>query len=641
MLLLSFPLFVQAAPQEWSLLSPDGKLAVTVQLSDGQLSYSIVHDQTPVLQEGRLSMQLSDGRAFGTHIRSLSAKRSEGNISKSTPIYRKQSVSENFRALTLKAKNHAIEFMAFNEGLAYHFVSNMKDSLYIKDEQCSLLFPDDLPSFYLPLHKLDSDFQSFYEHTPLSSIATEEVLAPQLVVELNDGKRAFFTDFNIRDYPTMFLQHPSGNMLSGRFAKYPDEEEAHGGNLTRLRVKTTKDYIAHVSGQRAFPWRVLLVTTDDAHLLNNDVLCCLADPAEGVLSWVKPGKASWEWWNACNLTGVPFRTGVNNDTYKYYIDFASRNGIEYILMDEGWTLRQQPMDLLKTIPEIDLPMLIAYAKERGVGIILWSDFLPLDRNMEHIISEYARMGIKGFKIDHINRNDQKVVDFVERTAKMCAKYHMLVDFHGVFPPTGLQFTYPNVLNYEAVMGLEITKGRKELDLVTHECIVPFTRQVVGPIDYTQGAMRNATKADYHASRTSPMSQGTRCRQLAEYVIFESPFNMLCDSPTLYEKNQPSMNFIGKVPVVWDETRVISAKMAEYVVIARRKGHSWYLGGITNWQKRTIDIDLSFISGNHIQLYCDGVNADKNAEDYQVTTIPFAKHLTIEMAPGGGFSAIID
>jgi alpha-glucosidase len=286
------------------------------------------------------------------------------------------------------------------------------------------------------------------------------------------------------------------------------------------------------------------------------------------------------------------------------------------------------------------PELVEYARQRNVGIVLWADYHPFDQNMEAVVSTYSKMGIKGFKIDHINRNDQKAIDFAWRAASMCAKYHMIIDFHGVFPPNGLQFTYPNVLNFEAVLGLETVKWTKKYDGVTHECTVPFIRQVVGPIDYTQGAMRNATQSNYAPCNSSPMSQGTRCRQLAEYVIFESPFNMLCDSPTNYEVNQPCTDFIAKVPTVWDETRVLSARVGEYVIEARRKGGVWYIGGITNWTPRDITLDLSFIKAGKIVLYRDGVNADRNAEDYCVENLPFNGSLKVHLAPGGGFAGII-
>ncbi|MBP3774236.1 MAG: glycoside hydrolase family 97 catalytic domain-containing protein [Bacteroidaceae bacterium] len=632
-----------AGQRSWSVLSPDKQLKADVFIEKEQVYFTLSHGQTQVLLPSRAAMRIQRGTVLGENVsRSVKTKQGSARVTRDTPFYRKSQVDEAYTWFLLQDRKWGIEFRVFNGGMAYRFVTQFKDdSLYVEDERNEFCFAADFEMCYLPLRGMDTDFQGLYKQAKLSSISADEMIAPQCLVRLDDGKCALVTDFNVRDYPTMFMQSVGGNILHGYYPKYPKKEEAFGKNMTRSRVLERQDYLAHSIGKRTYPWRVVLVTGSEAELLDSDVLCCLADPCElKDVSWIRPGKASWEWWNACNLTGVDFKTGVNNETYKYFIDFASQHGIEYILMDEGWTLRQQPMDLLRTIPEIDLPMLVNYGKEKGVGIILWSDYLPFDADMERVVREYAQMGVKGFKIDHMNRNDQKVVKFAERAAKLCARYHMIVDFHGVFPPTGLQFTYPNVLNYEAVLGLEAVKGKKELDLVTHECIVPFTRQVVGPIDYTQGAMRNATKDGYFGNRIQPMSQGTRCRQLAEYVVFESPFNMLCDSPTQYEANPQCLDFIAEVPVVWDETKVLRAELGKFIIVARRKGTVWYVGGITDWDEREIDLDVSFMKGREVKVYRDGVNADKNAEDFRVENIPFSGKLQVHLASGGGFAAVV-
>lgn len=641
-------LFAMAFPPLWvfpannfRLTSPNGKLTAVVKVVNGKLVYDLSSDGNTVLASSSLAMRLSDGKTLGEQVKNPKVKFANRKFRIKTPIYRCASVNEACNVMTVDCGKYAVEFEAFNGGMAYRFVTHYRDSVVVADENDDFALPGNDSIYCLP-SGFGSSFEGCYEHKALADIDRESLLAPQLLVQLACGKRLLFADYDVQDYPGMFLKvDGSGRGLHSVFAGYPKKEEETGTDGTRLKVTERENYIARVAGTRTFPWRFVLVADDDAALLTTNVPCCLAAPNRVAdVSWIKPGKASWEWWNACNLKGVDFRTGVNNDTYKYYIDFASRNGIEYILMDAGWTKSQHPLDLLKTIDAVNIPELVEYARQRNVGIVLWADYHPFDQNMEAVVSTYSKMGIKGFKIDHINRNDQKAIDFAWRAASMCAKYHMIIDFHGVFPPNGLQFTYTNVLNFEAVLGLETVKWTKKYDGVTHECTVPFIRQVVGPIDYTQGAMRNATQSNYAPCNSSPMSQGTRCRQLAEYVIFESPFNMLCDSPINYEANQPCTDFIAKVPTVWDETRVLSARVGEYVIEARRKGGVWYIGGITNWASRDITLDLSFIKADKIVLYRDGVNADRNAEDYCVENLPFNGSLKVHLAPGGGFAGII-
>ncbi|WP_394370739.1 glycoside hydrolase family 97 catalytic domain-containing protein [Pedobacter endophyticus] len=356
-------------------------------------------------------------------------------------------------------------------------------------------------------------------------------------------------------------------------------------------------------------------------------------------SWVKPGKVAWEWWNHWGLSKVDFEAGINTKTYQAYIDFAAKNGIEYVILDEGWAVDKKA-DLFQVVPEIDLKKLIAHAKAKNVGIILWAGYYAFERDLEKVCKHYAEMGVKGFKIDFMDRDDQQMVDFHYRAAAVAAKYKLMLDFHGTYKPTGINRTYPNVINFEAVHGLEQMKWTgPELDQVTYDVTFPFIRMVAGPVDYTQGAMRNATKRTHRGINDEPMSQGTRCRQLAQYVIFESPLNMLCDSPTNYEKEQESTDFISAIPTVWDQTVALDGEIGKYIAIARKKANHWYVGAMTNWDDRKLDIDLSFLGeGNYVaEVYRDGVNANRIASDYkkETITIPANRKMTISMAKGGG------
>ena len=415
--------------------------------------------------------------------------------------------------------------------------------------------------------------------------------------------------------------------------------------MVQEKIDSRKDYIAECQPFEKFPWRVVAVSSSDKELTDSDIVWKLATPAADTdWSWVRPGKVAWDWWNAWNIKGVDFEAGVNNDTYKYYIDFAAANHIEYVILDEGWAVKYAN-DLNQVVPEIDLEELVAYGRERGVGIILWAGYWPFAKDMENVCRHFSEMGIKGFKVDFMNRDDQPMVDWYRRAAEMCAKYHLLMNFHGAYKPTGLQRTYPNVVNFEGVHGLEQMKwSDPSVDQVTYDVTIPFIRMLAGPMDYTQGAMRNATKKNYKPIRTEPMSQGTRCRQLAEYVVFESPLNMMCDSPTNYMAERECTDFIAAIPTVWDETVALDGKVAEYVVMARRKADTWYVGAMAGWDGREMEIDLGFLPEGEYSMtvFRDGVNAHRIASDYKkvTTDVPSDRKMKIKMAPGGGWAAVI-
>ena len=464
-----------------------------------------------------------------------------------------------------------------------------------------------------------------------------------IVAEGEGGKKICITEADLVNYPGMYLSNTDGDSaLEGVFAAVPDKVEQGGHNMLQGVVKSRKPYVAECGSGEVFPWRIVIVSEKDAELADNDMVYRLASPADENIdfSWVKPGKVAWEWWNDWNLYGVDFETGINNETYKYYIDFASENGIEYVILDEGWAVNLEA-DLLKVIPEIDLRMLSSYAESRNVGLILWAGYWAFDKDMEEVCRYYSEMGIKGFKVDFMDRDDQEMVRFHRRAAETAAKYGLMLDFHGTYKPTGLHRTWPNVVNYEGIHGLEQMKwSSADTDQVEYDVTVPFIRFVAGPADYTQGAMRNASRANYLPVNTEPMSQGTRCRQLAEYVVFDSPLNMLCDSPSNYLQEPECTEFIAGVPEVWDETRVLDGCISDYIVTARRSGDVWYVGAMTDWTPRSLDIDLSFLGEGvyDTEIFCDGPNASKAARDYRKTVsdnLTSSSAVAVNMAPGGG------
>jgi len=642
-----------SAAKTYDLKSPDGKIAVRVDVGADAVTYSISRDGKELIAPSPLSLTLADGRVLGrkASVRKASAKSVDEIIE--APFYKRSAVEDRYNSLTLTFKgDYGIDFRAYDDGAAYRFRTSMKDEITVTDELVDIRFPEDFTTLvpYARDGKKEpglaryyfNSFENTYSTQPVSKVADDRLAFLPILADAGTAK-IVITEADLEDYPGMYLYNPTGGKaLRGNFAPYPAKEVQGGHNELQLLVTEREDFIARTSGTRTFPWRVFAIAGRDIQLADNDMVYRLAAPSRVEdVSWIKPGKVAWDWWNTWNLYGVDFKSGINNETYKYYIDFAADHGIEYVILDEGWAVNKKA-DLFQVVPAIDLPELVAYGKERGVGIVLWAGFYATERDLERVCKHYSEMGIKGFKVDFLDRDDQKIADFTYRLAETAAKYRLFLDMHGYHKPAGIQRTYPNVLNFEGVFGLEQMKWTSEkTDMVTYDVTIPFIRMLAGPMDYTQGAMRNATRRNFRAVGSEAMSQGTRCRQLAEYVIFESPFNMLCDSPTNYLREAECTEFIASVPTTWDETVGLDGRVGEYVSIARRKGDTWYVGGMTDWNARTLTIDLGFLGEGAYtaELFRDGVNADKAARDYkrESVEIPADRKLTVKMAPGGGFA----
>lgn len=641
-----------AAQKRYSLKSPDGKLLTEITVGK-QIEYAVSHEGDQLLLNSPLSMQLADGTLLGVDAKVAGVKQKSVTDEIKAVNYKKSVVADRYNELEIRFRgNYRLIFRAYNEGVAYRFVTDMKNSFVVASEQVQFNFPGN-PKAYVPYVKKQSvtkesfdkqfynSFENTYQYINLSDWDTWRLAFLPLVVEGPAGKKICLTEADLLSYPGLYLtNHNKANSLTGVFAPYPKEIKQGGHNNLQGEVQSFESFIAKCEGQTAFPWRVIIVSENDYELTNNDMVYKLASPNRlPDVSWIKPGKVAWDWWNDWNLYGVDFKTGVNNETYKYYINFASDHGIEYVILDEGWAVNKKA-DLLQVVPEIDLRMLTEYANSKNVGLILWAGYWALNRDIEGICKHFSEMGIKGFKVDFMDRDDQPMVDFHRKTAEIAAKYQLMIDFHGTYKPTGLQKTYPNVINFEGVHGLEQMKwSPATVDQMAYDVTIPFIRMVAGPFDYTQGAMRNATKNNYRPVNTEPMSQGTRCHQLAQYVIFESPLNMLCDSPSNYLAEPECTTFIAEIPTTWDETVALNGEIAKYVTIARRKGDVWYVGSMTNWDARSMELDLSFLGdGNYTaEVFKDGVNASRVAKDYkkEVMDIPANRKLNVKLAPGGG------
>ena len=643
-----------SAQKTYQLESPDKKLQTVVTIGD-DIRFSMTHEGSEVLASSPISMTLQNGVVLGEKPRVSKVMRGVADKSIPSPLYKKSEVQDVYNEVTFAFRgNYGLVFRAYNDGLAYRFTTKMKDSIVVVDEEAYFNFPADYSAFapYVNNTKVTfeeqymNSFEQPYVYEPITKLNSKRLMFLPLLVDLEGGKKLCITEADLEDYPGMFLNNSTTQpALKPVFAPYPKVKKQGGHNNLQMLVEEREHYIAKTKGTRSFPWRVFVVSAEDRQLADCDMVYRLASPCRVKdLSWIKPGKVAWEWWNDWNIDGVDFRAGINNDTYKYYIDFASEHGIEYVILDEGWAVNLKA-DLMQVIPEINLQELVDYGKSKNVGIILWAGYYAFDRDMENVVKHYAEMGVKGFKVDFMDRDDQEMMNFLYRAAETCARYQMMVDFHGICKPTGLQRTYPNVINYEGVYGLENLKWAAQThDMPKYDVTIPFIRMLAGPMDYTQGAMRNAIRSNYFPVNSEPMSQGTRCHQLATYVIFESPLNMLCDNPSNYRREAECTNFIADIPTVWDKTVALDGKVGEYVAIARQHGNDWYVGALTNWDARELTLDLSFLGeGNYtLELFKDGINADRAARDYkkEVIPVPADRKVTIKMAPGGGWAAKI-
>lgn len=630
--------------------SPDGKIDMVLE-SGEKISWSVKHENTEVIAPSTISLTLGGGVVLGNNAKVINTKSSKVNTTFATPIYKKESVIDEYNQVVVKFKGgFGLVLRAYNDGVAYRFFTSKKGQIVIESEEASFNFSKDHKAYVPYVRDLRennmyiSAFECNYVESPLSEFVKDSLAISPLLVDLGSGKKAAIIEADLEDYPGMFLTRNNQTQqgLKGAFAHYPKEERLGGFNNMNYMVVKREPYIAKTSGTRNFPWRAIIISESDKELLDNDMVQKLATPSQiADVSWIKPGKVAWDWWNDWNISKVDFKAGINTETYKYYIDFAAKNNIEYVVLDEGWS---EETDMLKISPSMDVEELVNYGKQKNVGIILWASWYAINQVLDDAFSQYSKMGVKGFKIDFIDRDDQKMVKSLYNIAEKAASYKLIIDFHGMYKPTGIQRTYPNLVNFEGVKGLENVKWTSGDDMPYYATCIPFIRMLAGPMDYTPGAMRNATKADFRPSNSMPMSQGTRCHQLGMYVIYEAPLQMMADNPTAYMKEQESTTFISQIPTTFDETVALDGKVGEYVALARRKDDIWYVGGLTNWSAREMTIDLSFLGeGTYsAEIFKDGVNADKDPTDYKREIIKVAStdKLVLNMANGGGFAMII-
>lgn len=632
----------QVTAENYSLNSPDGKIRVEITI-DNKVGYSVFYEKQVIVQTSEISIQLEDivlGK--NPEVRKTSTRKVDELIIPAIKEKRAR-IRDHFRELTIDLRGkYSLIIRVYNDGMAYRWVTEMKDEIIVLDEKASFTFSEKDSLYFPEEESFLTHSERRYPYLGLSEITSDRMSCMPVLVCRPDGIRIAVTESDLLDYPGMYLTGSAHSewMLTGKFPPYPLKEEQI--NDRTVKVVEAAKYIARTDGARSFPWRVMIISDNDAGLIESDMVYRLASTNRlADFFWIQPGKVAWDWWNALNLYGVDFESGVNTETYKYFIDFASEFNIPYIILDEGWSNTENLFDIN---PDINLPGLCDYAEKKNVGIILWVIWLTLDRQLEEALDQFEDRGVKGIKVDFMQRDDQKMVNYYEKIAREAASRKLVVDFHGAYKPTGLRRTYPNVLTREGVLGLEHNKWS---DNVTpeHNLILPFTRGLAGPMDYTPGSVINCTPEQFKPVFNRPMSQGTRCHQLAQYVVYESPLQMLADSPSNYYREPETMLFLSRVPVTWDETMVLKAKISDYIVVARKKDERWYLAAMTDGKSRELSIELDFLGSGakKMTIWQDGTNAGRNPLDFQIIekTVKGGDVIDIEMAPGGGWVAVIE
>ena len=625
--------------KDYKVTSPNGQIAVTVSV-DTQIKWSAAVNNQAIFTNNTMSLDLGTS-VLGTNPKLVSAKNTSVKSTVQTVVAVKSKTIDNtYNQLNLIFKpDYIVSFRVFDNGIAYRFETSQKGNITVKNEEVGLNFAGDYGVLFPEEETVYSHYERLYLDQKISSLQAGRFASLPTLVKADNNIKIGITEADLFDYPCLFMEATGKAAFKSKFPKVILKADPQGDR--GIKNVQEADYIAQTSGTRSFPWRVFMISTEDARLVENQMVFLLSRECKLTdTSWIKPGLVAWDWWNENNVYGVDFKAGLDTRTYKYYIDFAAKNNIPYIILDEGWT--KTTLNIKEANTTLDIQELIAYGKSKNVDIILWCLWNALDADMDAVLDIYAKWGAKGIKTDFMARSEQYMVNFYERTAKACADRKLLVDFHGAFKPSGMARAYPNIINHEGVKGMENCKWSKDIT-PEHDVTLCFTRMLAGPMDFTPGAMVNKNQKDYAISFSNPMSLGTRCHQVAMYVCYDAPVQMLCDSPSNYYKEPETTSFISKMPTVWDQTKVLDAQVGDYILMARQKDNNWYLGAMTDWTERSLDVDFSFLGEGtyEIEIMQDGINVEKCCNDYKhiVKKVTKGDKMKIELAKGGGWAAI--
>ncbi len=643
-LLLSFSCARAQAVREVS--SPNGTIRLIAQAGD-QLRYSVYFKNQLIVSPSEIDMALSNGKKLSDGLsRSHFTERGVNETIVSPVPEKRTHIPDRYKELKITFPNaFAVVFRVYDDGVAYHIATSFPGNITVRSETAAFRFPANHPVYFpevAPSSGMDiyhTSFEEPYTIKPLEQIHSRNLLCSPILIAPKDSPKIGITESDLEDYPGMFLSGNAEKALFGHFAPYPAQETETKELYSTRYVSKRADFLAKTKGTRAFPWRVLIIAPEDKDLPGNDLVYRLASPSRVAdVSWIKPGKATDEWIITSNIFDVPFKSGINTATYKYYVDFAKRFGFERIMMDAGWSDNN---DLFKVNPDIDMDEIMAYAKSKGIGVSMWTLALTLDKQLEPALEQFSKWGVDFIMTDFINRDDQKAVQFYYKIAEACARHKIMLMFHGAFKPAGFNRTFPHAIAREAVLGSEYNMWSAKAT-PDHNVLLAFIRMLAGPLDYEPGMLNNATPKGFHAMPENVMSLTTRTQQLAMFVVYESPIQFFAGNPS-QGLNEPSfMELLGSIPTVWDTTRILDARLGDYVVTARKKGSEWYIGALNDSTARELVIPLGFLPEGRFQAtICeDGANADRYPADYRISeAVPTSKRsLKLKLAPGGGFMA---
>ncbi|HMV11250.1 MAG TPA: glycoside hydrolase family 97 protein [Cyclobacteriaceae bacterium] len=646
--LLIFLLLVSLIATSQSLFrleSLGGNITVQISIKD-TLKYSVSIENTPVISNAHAAMKLSAGEWLGVNnkLKRIS-KRSVNEVIENPVPFKRKLIPDHYNELTIEFKNQfEVQFRVYDDGVAYRFKTSKKDSITVVKEISTFDFTDGGTVYWPEVQKREdcdiyhTSFEEPYKILPVSEVKSTSMAFSPVLVDVGKAK-ILLTESDLLDYPGMFLKGSKGKILQGEFAAYPDQEIVQGGEFKQWVVKSRKPYIAKTKGARTFPWRVIGIAQQDKDLLMNDIVYRLASPpAQKDWSWVKPGISTEEWINGINLHGIDFKAGYNTASYKYYIDFAADAGLDYVMLDAGWS---DVNDLFKITPGMDLKEIAAYAKSKNISLVMWTLAMTLDRQLEEALKMFSELNVAVVMTDFMDRDDQKMVNFYSRVAEATARYKMMTMFHGAFKSAGFERTWPNAVTREGVIGTEYNIWSDKAN-PEHDLLIPFIRMSSGVMDYEPGLMSNANKDSFKSSRDLVMSQGTRAHQLAMFIVYESPLQLFCGNPSDAWKEKGFMKFLVSFPTTWDETIVLDAKLGDYILVARRKDSEWFIAALGDWTPREFKVDLGFLGEGEFDVttVMDGINAEKYPADYTINKLSISRkdELNVQMAPGGGYVA---
>ena len=628
--------------QKFLLNSPDNKLAAEIEI-DQSIRVKIVKNGESVVNLEGLSLELAAKLKQLSKLRVIKTARTSANEEIQPFIHEKSKTYRNlYNELSIGLNlNMGLTFRLFNEGFAYRISSSIKDSLTIRKENLKIQFQEGDSVRFQQSPTFSSAYETPYEFKKISELENKNLCNLPILIQKKNGTFVMFTESDLYNFPGLWVNGTGSNELIAVNPHYPKNLLTDGNVYSHGQVTGIADYIAKVKGTRTFPWRLFAITDHEDGLISNNMVYLLASPTElKDVSWIKPGVVMFDWWGKNNIYGVDFKAGINTETAKYYIDFCAAHGFRYFLFDDGWCPKE---DLLHEVKGLNLVEVTAYARGKGVDIMLWVMWNGLKKQWTEAFDQFQKWGIKGIKMDFMNRDDQQMVEFYEAVAGKCAEMKMVVDFHGAYKPCGLSRKYPNVLTREALIEFEYNGGNS-WDNPTHHNLLPYIRMFTGPMDYIPATMRNSTSGNFRPVGDYPMGQGTRAHAMALFVILSSPMEMLPDSPSDYYREKECTQFLSKIPVQWDETLLLRGKISKFTVLARRSGDDWYVSAITNEQERTLELRTDFLKQGkyRVEAIQDGINATARAEDYKKIEriITAGDSIKINMAPGGGWIARI-